>query len=106
MNSQKKFSSLIIVIKSSWLISLFIYASDILLPMLFNLFLANITISLCFFSYFLLFLIVFFTIPVEIENERLKFAFAIPTGAPIIVSNDAIEMLLVVTDKTINDLSK
>ena len=74
--------------------------------MLFNLFLANITISLCFFSYFLLFLIVFFTIPVEIENERLKFAFAIPTGASIIVSNDAIEMLPVVTDKTINDLSK
>ena len=106
MNSQKKISSLIIVIKSSWLISLFIYASDILLPMLFNLFLANITISLCFFSYFLLFLIVFFTIPVEIENERLKFAFAIPTGASTIVSNDAIEMLPVVTDKTINDLSK
>ena len=47
-----------------------------------------------------------FTIPVEIENERLTLALAIPTGSPITVSNDAIEMLSVVTDKTINDLSK
>ena len=47
----------------------------------------------------------FFTIPVEIKNVRLKFALAIATGAPITVTNDAIEMLPVVTDKTINDLS-
>ena len=39
-------------------------------------------------------------IPAEIENARLKLALTIPTGAPITVSNDAIEMLLVVTDKT------
>ena len=45
-------------------------------------------------------------IPAEIENARLKLALTIPAGAPITVSNDAIEMLLVVTDKTINDLSK
>ena len=45
-------------------------------------------------------------IPVEIENARLKLALIIPTGAPITVANDAIEMLPVVTDKTINDLSK
>ena len=45
-------------------------------------------------------------IPVEIENVRLKLAITIPTGAPIIVANDAIEMVPVVTDKTINDLSK
>ena len=61
-------------------------------------------------SFFFLFLVVFnsffFTIPVEIENARLKLALAIPTGAPITVANDAIEMLPVVTDKTINDLSK
>ena len=45
-------------------------------------------------------------IPVEIENARLKFARIIPTTAPMTVANDAIEMLPVVTDKTINDLSK
>ena len=38
-------------------------------------------------------------IPVEIENARLKLALTIPTGAPM-------EKLPVVTDKTINDLSK
>ena len=45
-------------------------------------------------------------IPVEIENARLKLALIIPTGAPITVANDAIEMLPVATDKTINDFSK
>ena len=35
----------------------------------------------------------FFTIHVVIENEKLKLALAIPTGAPITVVNDAIEML-------------
>ena len=30
----------------------------------------------------------------------------IPMGAPITVANDAIEMVPVATDKTINDLSK
>ena len=45
-------------------------------------------------------------IPVEIENTRLKLALTIPTGAPIIVVNDAIETLPVVIDKTINGLSK
>ena len=43
---------------------------------------------------------------VEIENPRLKLALTIPTGAPITVKNDAIEMLPVVTDKKINDFSK
>ena len=43
-------------------------------------------------------------IPVEIENTKLKLALTIPTGAPITVANDAIEMLPVVTDKTIADL--
>ena len=36
----------------------------------------------------------------EIENARLKLALAFPTGAPTIVANDAIEMLPVVTNKT------
>ena len=70
------------------------------------------TILSCF---FFLFLVVFkfyhaftsvFTNPVKIENARLKLALTIPTGAPITVANDAIEMLPVATDKTINDLSK
>ena len=58
--------------------------------------------------FFFLFLAVFksfFTIPVEIENARLKLALAIPRGAPMTVANDAIEILPVVTEKTINDLS-
>ena len=44
--------------------------------------------------------------PVEIQNSRLKLALTIPTGASMTVLNDAIEVLAVVTDKTINDLSK
>ena len=74
--------------------------------MLFNLLLANITILLCFFFLFHVVLNSFFTIPVKIENERLKLALVIPTGAPITVANDAMVKLPVVTDKTINDLSK
>ena len=42
--------------------------------------------------------------PVDIENARLKLVFAIPRGAPI--ANDTIEMLRLVTDKAIKDLSK
>ena len=105
-NSRYFFSSLIIVIKSSLLISLIINASDILLSMLFNLPLANVTTLLCF---FFLLLVVFnssFKIHVELQNAILKLALAIPTGASITVANNAIEMLPVVTDKTINDLSK
>ena len=44
--------------------------------------------------------------PTDIENARLKFALAIPTGTPVIVSDDAIEMLQLVTDETIKVLSK
>ena len=74
--------------------------------MLFNLLLANITILLCFFFLFHVVLNSFFTIPVKIENDRLKLALVIPTGAPITVANDAMVKLPIVTDKTINDLSK
>ena len=74
--------------------------------MLFNLLLANIAILLCFFFLFLVVFNSFFTIPVEIENARLKLALTNPTGAPMAVANDAIQMLPVATDKTINDLSK
>ena len=43
----------------------------------------------------------FLTIPVKIENASLKIALALPTGTPITVANDAVEMLPVVTDKKI-----
>ena len=38
--------------------------------------------------------------------QLVTITFIIPTGAPITIVNDAIEMLLVATDKTIYDLSK
>ena len=74
--------------------------------MLFNLLLANMTILLCFFFLLLVVFNSFFTIPVQIENARLKLALVIPRGAPMTVANDAIEVLPVITDKTITDLSK
>ena len=64
------------------------------------------TILLCFFFLFLIVFKTFFTNHVVIENARLQLALIIPTGAPITAANDAIEMLPVVTDETINDLSK
>ena len=86
--------------------SLFINASDILLSMLFNLLLASLTFLLCFFFLFLVVFNSFFMISVEIENARLKLVLTIPTGTPMTAANDAIEMLPVFTDKTINYLSK
>ena len=71
--------------------------------MLFNLLLASITILLGVFLLFLAIFNSFFTILVEIEKTRLKLALTIPTGAPITVANDVIEMLPVVIDKTISD---
>ena len=76
-----------------------LHASDILLSMLFNVLLANITILLCFFFLFLVVFNSFFTVPVKSENARLKLAFTIPTGALVTVKNDAIEMPPVITDK-------
>ena len=70
---------------------------------IFNLLLASITILLWFFFLFLVVFNSFFTIPAEIENARPKLALTISTGAPVTVANDAIEMPVVVTDKTIND---
>ena len=71
--------------------------------MLFNLLLAKITILLCFFFLFYVLSDSLFTNSVKIENARVTFALNIPTGAPTIVANDAIELLPLVTDKTIND---
>ena len=74
--------------------------------MLFNLLLASITILLCFFFLFLVVFNSFFMIHVEIENARLKITLIIPTGALMTVANDPMEILPVVTDKMMNDLSK
>ena len=74
--------------------------------MLFSLRLVNITTLLYFCFLFLVVFNSFFTIPAEIENERLKLTLAIPTGGSITAANDAIEILPVATDKTINELSK
>ena len=71
--------------------------------MLFDLLLANITILLSFFFLLLVVFNSFLTILVKIDNERLKLALTIPTGVPITIANDAIEMLPVAVDKTINE---
>ena len=42
----------------------------------------------------------------QIKNVRLKLALIAPTVASMTVANDVIEILSVVRDKTINDLSK
>ena len=63
------------------------------------------TILLCFFFLFCVAFNNLIIIPVDTENARLKVALAIPTGAPRTVTNDAIEMLALVADKTIKDLS-
>ena len=44
--------------------------------------------------------------PDVIENAKLQLAPIIPVGTPIIVANDATEILPDNIDKTFNDLSK
>ena len=68
--------------------------------MLFNLLLAGITISWCFFFLFLVVFKNFFTYPVVIENARLQLALIISTSAPVTVANDETEMVPVARDKT------
>ena len=74
--------------------------------MLFNLLLASITILLCFIFLFRVVFNSFFMIPVVTENAKLKLAFAIPTGAPITLTNEALDTPPFVADKTIRTLSK
>ena len=45
-------------------------------------------------------------IPVKIKNGRLNLALIIPAGVPMTVANDAMKILPVITEKTINDFSK
>ena len=67
--------------------------------MLFNLLLLNGIILLCFFG---VVVIIFFRVPVTIKNAKLKLAIAIPTGALIIVSNNAIEVPSSVAENQLN----
>ena len=68
--------------------------------MLLNLQLANGIILLCFFGVVVIFF--FFRVLVTIKNAKLKLARATPTGAPIIVSNNAIEVLPSVAENQLN----
>ena len=74
--------------------------------MLFNLFLASINILLCFFFLFFIVFKNFFTNPDVIEEVKPQLAPIVPAGAPVILANDAIEILPDNIDKTFNDLSK
>ena len=74
--------------------------------MLFNLLLAEIKFSFCFFlfvsrCFYFLFYSIFFVIPVVNENEKLKLELAIPTGEPKAVVNDSIKTQALVADKII-----
>ena len=61
---------------------------------------------MCFFFLFLIVFKKFYTSPDVTENVKPQLAPIIPAGAPIIVGNDAIEILPNNIDKTFNDLSK
>ena len=74
--------------------------------MQFNLLLASITTLLCFFFLFHVVFNNFFTIPVVIENAKLKLAIAILAGAPITLANDAVDTFPLFSGKTIKYLSK
>ena len=47
-----------------------------------------------------------FTSPIDNENARIRLALAIPTGVPVTVANDPIEMLPLVADRTTSILSE
>ena len=45
-------------------------------------------------------------IPVEIESTRLKLALTIPTGAPVTIANDAMEILRVDAIEVLQELKQ
>ena len=78
---------------------------DINVSMLVSLLLANKRISTCF---FLLFFVIFsnlLTIPVVREENKVRLALAIPTGAPTTFVNEIIDIPLFAALKTINIFS-
>ena len=68
--------------------------------------LASITILLGIFFWFVLIFNNFFIIFVVKENTRLKLILAIPSRTPIILEKEIINIPALVTDKTIEVLSK
>ena len=68
--------------------------------MLLSLLLANIRILSCFFFFFLVILSNFLTNPAVIEKNKVRLAFAIPTGAPAILVNEIIDSPPLVALKT------
>ena len=54
---------------------------------------------------FLLYSVIFLTIPVVREKIKVRLALAIPTAAPTILVNEIIDTLLLVALKTIKILS-
>ena len=81
-----------------------IYVYVIKVSILLYLLLASISIWSCFFFFFIVVLNNFLMIPV-IEKIKVKLALAIPTGAPIVVVNEIIDIPPVVALKIINILS-
>ena len=81
-------------------------ALDIIVLILLNLLLASIIILLCFFFLFCVAFNSFFMIPVVIENAKLKLTLDFPTDTPIAAAKEAIDTPPIVSDKTIEVLSK
>ena len=77
-------------------------ACDIKTSTLLYLLLASTSILSCFFFFFIVVLNNFLMIPVVIKKIKVKLALAIPTGAPIIVVNEIIDVPPVVALKTSN----
>ena len=98
------FSSFIIVVNSSWLISASASALDIIFYMLFNVLPANKTVSLCF-VLFSSFWKVFFVILLLRENTKSRLVLFIPVNRPITLTNEAIETLSIAADKASKVLS-
>ena len=89
---------------SSWQIWGSIDVWDTSFPILLNLVLASITILLCFFFLFLAIFNNLFIIPAVKGNIKLKFELAIPTGAPVILAKEIIDVLLLVANEIIKGL--
>ena len=79
---------------------------DIIFSIPFKLLLPSKTIFLCFFLFYLIPFKSFLAIPLLIENTKLRLALVILTGAPIIVTDEAIETPPLVVDKTCKVLPK
>ena len=73
--------------------------------MLLSLLLAKIRILSCFFFFSLLWLVIFFTIPVVREKIKVKLALAIPTGALTTLVKEMIDTPPLAVPKAIKTLS-